>query len=471
MSEQTYDVVVVGGGPVGENVAARAVRGGLSAALVERELYGGECSYWACIPSKALLRPVELLAATRRLPGLPGGDLDVGAVLARRDAFTGGFDDSGQEKWVRGVGVEPVRGHGRLVGPRRVEVTGSDGSVQVLTARHAVVLATGTQAAVPPIDGLREARPWTSREVTGMERVPRRLVVLGGGVVAVEMAQAAKGLGAEQVTVLERGPRLLARMEPFAGELLAEALRTDGIDVRLSGEVVRVRREQPGGPVTVGLAGGGEVTGDELLCALGRTPATDDLGLDAVGLAPGRYVEVDDSLRATDVDGGWLYAAGDCNGRALLTHMGKYQARVCGDVIAARAKGDPDDLPALRASSDAGAVPQVVFTDPQVCAVGLTEQQARESGRPVDVVGYDVGGVAGAALQADGYRGRAQLVVDRDRRVLLGATFVGPELADLLHSATVAVVAEVPLERLWHAVPSYPTVSEVWLRLLEEYGL
>ncbi len=462
-SPSTYDVVVIGGGPTGENVAARAVRGGLTVALVESELYGGECSYWACMPSKALLRPVEVAAMAARLPGVPTGPLDAAAVLARRDSFTHSLDDSSQEQWVVDTGIAAVRGHGRLAGEKRVEVTAPDGSVSVLVATHAVVLATGTSAVVPDLPGLREAAPWTSREVTNMKEVPRRLVALGGGVVAVEMAQAVKGLGAEQVVLLVRGDRLLERMEPYAGELVADGLRATGVDVRFGADTASVRRDERG--VTVVLAAGSVVVGYELLVAVGRRPRTDDLGLDTVGLTPGGYVEVDDSMRVPGSD--WLYAAGDANGRALLTHMGKYQARVCGDVIAARAGGQPDDGPALRATAP---VPQVVFTDPQAASVGPTEADARRDGRVVRTVSIDLGGVAGAALLADGYTGRACLLVD-DADVVVGATFVGQDVAELLHSATVAVSAGLTLQQLWHAVPSYPTVSEGWLRLLEAAGL
>ncbi len=465
---QTVDVIVVGAGPTGENVADRAVRGGLTALVVEAERVGGECSYWACMPSKALLRPVHALRAARRVAGAREavtGDLDVPSVLARRDSFTSGYDDSGQVSWLEGAGIGLVRGHGRLVGERRVDVTGADGAVVQLEARVAVVLATGTTAAVPPVPGLAEARPWTSREATSASRVPGRLVVLGAGVVGLEMAQAWRGLGSE-VVVLDRGERLLPRQEPFAGDLVEQQLREDGVDVRHGTTVSRVERPVDGGPVTVHLGDGSSLTGDELLVAAGRRPATTDLGLDVVGLEPGASVPVDDSLRVAAVD--WLYAAGDVNGRALLTHQGKYQARVCGDAVVARSRGQE---PEYLAEADDAMVPQVMFTDPEVASVGLTSAQAAERGLRVRTVEHDIGAVAGASLHADGYRGRACLVVDEDRGVAVGATFVGQDVADLLHSATVAVVGEVPLRRLRHAVPSYPTMSEVWLRLLEDYGL
>jgi len=328
------------------------------------------------------------------------------------------------------------------------------------------VLASGTVATVPPVPGLREAHPWTSREVTNAEKAPRRLVVLGGGVVGCEMAQAMRGLGAEQVTIVENAPRLLSNTEPAASELLRTSFEEAGITVLTDRKATEVRR--PAAEVTLVLDDGREIVGDELLVATGRTPASDALGLETVGLEPGKYVTVDDAMH---VLGGWLYACGDITGRNLLTHMGKYQARVAGDVIAARANGKPDDGPGLRALADDAWVPQVVFTDPQVCSVGLTAAQAAERGLRTRVVEYDVGAVAGAKLLVEGYRGHATMVVDEDRRVVVGVTFVGPELAELLHSATVAVVGEVPLDRLWHAVPSFPTASEVWLRLLETYGL
>ena len=468
---QTVDVIVLGAGSTGENVADIAVRGGLRTVLVESGLVGGECSYWACMPSKTLLRGSEAITAARNVRGAAAavtGEQDVAATLDRRNGVTHDWDDAGQAEWVEGAGIGLVRGRGRLAGPRRVLVTREDGSELTLTARHAVAVCTGSRAAVPPVEGLADARPWTPREATSAQAAPGRLVVIGGGYVGCEMATAWQQLGSS-VTLLQRGGRLLPGLEPAAGEAVQASLEELGVDVRLHADVRSARRD--GDEVVVG-TGDGEVRGDEVLVATGRAANTDALGLDTVGLQPGGYLEVDESLRVTAVPDGWLYAVGDVNGRKQLTHMGKYQARQAGAVIVARARGEAVDLAdwsPFVATADRMATPSVVFTDPQIGAVGLTSAQAADAGLPHRVVEYAIGGVAGASVFADGYTGTAIAVVDPQREVLLGVTFIGPGIAELLHSATIAVVGEVPISRLWHAVPSYPTISEVWLRLLETY--
>lgn len=497
-----FDVVVLGAGAVGENVADRASRTGLRVAVVEGELVGGECSYWACMPSKALLRPGDALAAARDVPGADTavtGTIDVAAVLARRDEVAAHWDDAGQVAWVEGAGLTLLRGHARFTGPRALVVSGADGDVEV-TARHAVVVATGSVAVVPP--PLRDVRPWTSREATSAHTVPRRLAVVGGGVVGTELATAFADLGSE-VTLLVRGDALLTGAEPFAGEAVARVLVERGVRVEVGASVTSATRDDAGIHLVVERGTGGddgtgevaaqELTVDEVLAATGRRPATEDLGLEALGLRPGDALTVDDSLAVVGVEGGWLFAAGDVTGRTATTHQGKYDARVVGDVLAARfdprsregaddaSEGVPRGLSRAaeagagpwsryRATADVAAVPQVVFTRPQVAWVGRTEQQARADGLDVEVLRYELGDLAGATVTSPGYTGRAQLVVDAARDVVVGATFVGGDVADMLHAATIAVVGEVPLSRLWHAVPSYPTLSEVWLRLLESGG-
>ncbi len=482
----SYDVIVIGGGPPGENVVQYAIQGSdRTAAIVERELVGGECSYWACMPSKALLRPVDVLDSARHMPGVAAlvGDrgLDVPAVLQRRDSFTHHHDDSSQVQWANSSGIDVVRGHGRLAGEKAVEVAGADGTTRVLNARHAVVLATGTTATVPNIRGLRDALPWTSRDVTNLHEIPRRVAVVGGGVVACESARWLHGLGVEELTIIGAAPTLLARNEPFAGDLVREAFEKRGARVILGASVDEVSRVDPadtgeghihGGEVTVRF-GDRTVVVDEIVVATGRTPSSADIGLDTVGVdvsGTHGFVSTDDHLAVPGVPGAWLYAVGDITGRALLTHMGKYQGRICGAVIGARAEGRPAEGPRYTDLADAGTVPQVTFTDPQVASVGVTEQQARDGGADVETVEYDMANVAGVSLLRDDYVGRAKLVIDAGSHTLLGVTFVGPDVAEMVHAATVAMIGKVTLEQLWHAVPSYPTMSEVWLRLLETHA-
>ena len=446
-----FDVVVIGAGVAGEVVAGRLGQNGLSVAIVEDKLVGGECSYYACMPSKALLRPVELAREVARVPGLELGPIDVAAVLRRRDDVIAHLDDTGQVPWLEERGVTLVRGRGRLDGERRVVVDGEE-----LVARTAVIVATGSTALIPEIEGLRVARPWTNIEATTATQVPPRLAILGGGVVGVELAQAWAAFGSN-VTLVHRGERLIEREEPFAGAQVLEALQEGGVDVRLRRSAVRVSRP---GAVVIELDDGTVLETDEVLAAFGRVPGTAGIGLETIGLEVGGPLVVGDDFRVPGHD--WLFAVGDVNGRALLTHMGKYQGRLVADTILGRE---------VRLRSDGARSPRVIFTDPQVGAVGLTLAGAQEAGLRVRHVDVDTSGNAGGSFVGRGAAGTSRIIIDEDRRVIVGATITGAEVAEALHAATIAVVAEVSIDDLWHAVPSFPTRSELWLKLLETYGL
>jgi dihydrolipoamide dehydrogenase len=455
---RSFDVVVIGAGPAGEVAAGRLADKGYSVAIVEDRLVGGECAFWSCMPSKALLRPYEALAEALRIPGAAEaltGSLDVQAVLDRRDEVIHHLDDSGQLPWLEDRDIALLRGAGVLTGERRVRVGDEE-----IEADRAVIVSTGSKPAMPPIEGLSAIDDaWTNREATTAKAIPDRLVVMGGGVVGVELSQAFATLGAE-VTLIEGEPRLLTREEAYAAEQVAEALSSYGVDIRTGQLVSRV--EQRDGAVIVTTKDGRTAEGDTLLVALGREPQTQGIGLEAVGLPDDRPIHVNARMQVDSAP--WLYAIGDVNGRSIFTHMGKYQGRIAADCIMGH------DV-AFSHGADGALSPRVIFTEPQVAAVGHTTDTAEQAGLDVEVVETKTSGNAGGSYYGRNAPGTARLLIDRERRLVVGATITGAEVAEMLHAATIAIVGEVPLERLRHAVPCFPTRSEIWLKLLEQAGV
>lgn len=479
LTTTSFDVVCVGSGWAGRVIAARIVKAGLTAVIIENELVGGECPYWACVPSKVLLHSPEILEAAKNVGGSRErvcGDkgVDVSATFQRRNAITQGWDDTAAlVPMVEGTGAKIVRGTGKLVGERKVQVTPLHGAPVVLDARLAVALCTGSEPTFPDISGLRDADPWSPRDATSADYVPEHLIVMGAGVVGCEMATAYARYGAK-VTVISPSPEILSKVDDEAGKIVRESLESMGVSFYLGTKVVSLERRAPDN-IVVELSSGGHVSGTELLVAAGRNANLQRLGLDTVGVEDGgRFLKVDESLCVQTKSGRWLYAVGDINGRAPLTHTSKYQAAVATNAILAEAKGSvsgrDEDWSSSNATAERHAIPQVIFTDPVVASVGFTRKAANAKGLEFREVTAPMSGPAYSIMSDKPANSWAQWLLDDEER-LIGATFVGTDAADVLHGSTIAIVGGVKLQRLMHAIPSFPTLSWVYYNLMDAAGV
>ncbi|MDQ3587554.1 MAG: NAD(P)/FAD-dependent oxidoreductase [Actinomycetota bacterium] len=444
MSER-FDVVVLGAGPGGRGAAGKLVGEGLRVAMLEGELVGGECPFWACIPTKALLRPVEARNETRRVAGMDAPDPRWGEVRGYRDYMNSGLEDGAKVKAYSDMGVEVIKEPGEITGPGRVRAGDRE-----LEAEN-IVIATGTLPAIPPIEGLDQVDYWTNREASAMKQIPSSAVVLGGGPVGIEFAQMLSRYGSE-VTLVEGADRLLSREDPEVSRLMAELLREEGIDVRLHTQADAVASEGNGGVRVT--AGRDQISAERLLVAVGRSPRVEGIGLDTVGIEPGeRGIEVDQHCEAAE----GVYAVGDVTGISPFTHVASYQGWVASECIVGRGH-----------AADYKAVPRVVFSDPEIAAVGLSAEQAREQGLDMATAEVDISRADRAETFGKDLKGRAGVVADRERGVLVGAWAVCPLASEWIHAAVVAVKADVPLETLRDSMMQFPTFSELLLAAVRQ---
>lgn len=477
---KTWDVIVIGSGPVGRALAIRTAAAKLNTVVVEDELIGGDCPYWACIPSKALLRPGETLMSGRAMNGSKqlisekdstGASVDVKAVFARRDSIVQNWTDGWMVDLLASSDVVVVRGRGSLQKDKRVVVKNVNGDELTLQAKQAVVIATGSVPVIHDVPGLQDIDYWTSRQATAADVVPEHLVILGGGVVGSEMATFYSSLG-KKVTLVTRSSRLLPRVEIKASEMVQQALQKDGVDILTSTTPEKVTKVNDT-DIEVLLSNNKTITASHVLVGGGRRAATDGLGLEQLGISTTSRLAVSENMSVEMEDGDWLYAIGDVNGRNMMTHMGVYQARAAANTIIARAKNESivqQPFSDFSATADHDITPQITFTDPNIASVGLTEAEARNRGLKVRAVETTFT-FPGAFVHAEfNYDGWAKWVINEDNQLLLGATFVGREAGDYLHASTVAIVGKVPVPKLWHAVAAFPSMSEIYTALLGASG-